>query len=325
MPPDVRVGHVTHRVEREIFLRSLFDAAPPPAAARHLAEVMRDVAFAAETVLYRAGTVSNEFFFLIDGRVELRREGEAPWTFEAGSVVGIIDALTNRARTRTAVAVSAGHALALRTEDYLELLEDDFDFWQRVIRDVVRRTHALALTLDPPGAFPPATPPDPAVDPARPLGVAGRLAVLRAVDVLRGASTQALVRLVHDIDERALADGEVLFEAGAGTDVYWFVAAGGVDLAGVGPASAAQAAVRARFGPGSLVGSHVALSDGEAAYESRAAMPSRVLRLGKEDFLDAAEDHHGLARSLTAWNALERERLLVLQARMRAGVRSGAG
>ena len=292
------------RIERELFLRTTIGRNLP--STRELAELLRDVAFAAGEVIYREGDASDEMYFVRRGKVGLAR-GAVTHEFGPGSVIGILDVEQDKPRARTATALTDVELLSLGSEERLELLEDSFDHTRSLIRMTATRLDeggrfgggelALASTL---------------VPKPEPLLLIERVFTLRDTPAFRRASIQALVSLAPSADEIRLAAGELLFERGEARGVLFVVVAGCLELErnssreGSPPADGALL----RYGAASLLGGAPSFAEGLARQRARALTPAVVLRIREEDFYDVMEDHFDLARSVLSFLAGENERRL---------------
>jgi hypothetical protein len=76
------------------------------------------------------------------------------------------------------------------------------------------------------------------------------------------------------------------------------------------------------FGPGTLVFGSRAATSKDLGFEAHATTKSRVLRMVREDYFDAMEEHFGLARSSMKALAGERE-VLANESARRAQSASG--
>lgn len=300
MPPDARDRHSA--VEREIFLRTMTAGRPISPSAKLLGEAMREVFFEAGSVIYEEGSAADDLYFIMRGTLALRREGAPDWKFGPSSVVGIIDADLDRPHARQAVALTEVEALALRTEDRLEVLEDNFEQTRALILFSAELLHELllGLTADEHAELPG---PGPELG-AQPLPLVERVLLLHESDAFKRAGIQALVSLAPVADEFRIKAGETLFKAGEVTGVFFVVARGVIEL------EREQPPRRYRFGAGSIVGGSAAFGDFERLYTARALSDTVLLRVREEDFFDVMEDHFDLARSVLGYIAQEREQVV---------------
>jgi CRP-like cAMP-binding protein len=285
-------------VEREIFLRSMALGRPPSRDNRRMGEAMREVFFPAGAVIYRAGDPSDDIYFVVRGTISLTREGTVTRNLDARSVVGILDAIRERAHDRTATALTDVEALVLRDEDRLEMLEDSFEYTREVIMFSLNDLHQLMLELPDmgfgePGESGPLPEPDQ-------LPMIERVLTLREIQAFGRASIQPLVSLARLATEIRVRAGQTLFRVGEVSGVFFVVARGCVELERSAPPGSA------RFGPAAIVGGIPALGDAERIYSARAAEDSVLLCLRESDFFDVMEDHFELARSVLAFIADQR-------------------
>lgn len=308
---DESVGQAN--VERALFLRSMAVARPPPGQADRLAALMRDVFYPAGSTVYRQGESASRIFFVVAGEIELTTEGQPSWILGPRSILGSLDVIRDVPYGRTATAVTDLHLLALPAEDWMEVLEDDFEFARMAIAGIARGLVELAKELDGAGLEAPVVrdeqddaPPSSVLADveAHGLDLVGRLLVLRSVRAFGGAGIQGLTSLAEAGREVTLAADERLFAAGEVRRGIWIVARGLVDVRTGGP----DGRVVASFGPGALVCGAAAFAPSHG-FEARAAAPSVVLHIGEEDLLDRMEVHFEVTRSVLAFLASERVRM----------------
>jgi CRP-like cAMP-binding protein len=307
-------------VQRQLFLRTLTPQSPMGSVARQMARAMREVHFEEGKRLFSAGTTSGEVFYVVRGEVHLEAPSEPPWHFTPPSIIGAIDALNGRPHARTAVAKSDVHALAIRSEEWLDGLEENFDFARDTLMRVSSALTQLHLELPPDGGF--AEPVEAGDDGAHALNLVERIVLLQSVPVFDAATVQAISRLAEVATEREFDPGQVLHRSGDPSDGMLFVASGVVEVvSGEGPDAAR---VRAAFGPGSQIGGAPSLGDLLHTYTAVAPAGAAVLSVGRESFFDIMEDHFDLVRSMMMGLTREREVVLNVRAR-RAEERRAAG
>ena len=202
------------RIHREIFLAA-FGAnigAAESWVTDRLTSLLEEQLARAGEALFVVGDPPEFYYFLRDGRVQLVREGSAPWPYEGRSVFGMSDALLERPRVRTALAVTDVRAMKVQSEAWIELLEDSFGLARAAVLGSIRavadlearswargRLFALRRPTLPPGAQ---------------LDVTERLALLVDAPLLRGAGVQVLSDLASASEVVSLAPGAPLFERG---------------------------------------------------------------------------------------------------------------
>ncbi len=303
-------SHDEAKIGREIFLRSFFEVRPPRSLAQALVAVMSDHDFKAGDVIFTAGSTATHVYFVVEGKVQLQRDGEFPWTFDEQSVIGIIDAVLARPRSRTAVATADTHALSIRYQDYIEVLQEHFDFATKALENVNRFIHESSRTLAPHHVF---KPPEtvsviaPEIIDQRPLNLVERLLVLYNAPFFIGAPVQPLVSFAAVVEEERWSAGTVLFEIGEpSTTLRWLVS-------GRVRAELDEPRIVGWFGPGDLVGAQAAIGYPETQYRMIAEQDTVILQAEKEDLYDLMEDHARLARLGFAFAARENDRTRALR------------
>lgn len=297
------------RVQRELFLRVLVLSKPSPGVARSLASAINDVRFSPGEMIFRRGEDAEAQWWITSGDVDMVTEnGEDPWRFGPGSVIGIVDVMMSRPRLRSAIARTEVEAMELRAEDWLEVLEDNPEFMAELRRDVPGDMYDnWHCKLAPDGGWPDPTPDDGRAQWLEMTSVE-RLVALRESHYFKTASVQAVVELSRLAEVRLLAPGETLFDVGQVGERVDLVAAGIVALEGT-----REPLLRGRFGRGQVVAGGVAFSDRLATFRAVAEVESIVLRMRHGDLDDACEDHFDLARSISRGTALDREGLMILR------------
>ncbi|MDB4941645.1 MAG: hypothetical protein JWP97_1179 [Labilithrix sp.] len=293
------------RLFREIFIAGFMAGLPAENvrwAAARLAPNMTDVRLAAGEVLYRPGDPPDAHWFVVSGAIRLEAEGHPSWVLGERSLVGTMDISLDRPRTRTAIAERNSFLLRLPAGDWLDMLEDNFQLTQRALEGLGEFVNATRVELDPFTYDADGGPNAPI--PEGPLGFVDRVLLLRSLPLFRGGEMQALANLAELAHVRQLAPGEVLVERGRAAPMLAVVLAGEVD---------AQREDRRRaqhYGPGTLVFGGAAVAGRDLGYEVRATAATRILEIGREDFLDVLEEHFQLARSVLRGLVAEREVLV---------------
>ncbi|HEX9619597.1 MAG TPA: cyclic nucleotide-binding domain-containing protein [Polyangiaceae bacterium] len=299
---------VLRRVEHELFIRSFFAINPPAGVAAQLAASMRDMYLESGETLYRAGEPADRLFFLVSGHVRLEHEADDPWNLEDHSAIGILDAALERPYSRTAVTVRGTHLIEIDFADYLDVLEDHFEFAKRVLSIGAERMDDAAKRLAPHGTFAASVaeprPGLPPASPQRPFDRMERLMVLRATPFLERASVQVLASLSGLSHERRFRAGAQILHAGEPAADLVFLASGRAAVLREHPR------IEAEFAAGHLLGGHASFGMSRHAYDAHALTDSIALVINKEDFFDVAEDHFVLGKAVFASIALERERLM---------------
>lgn len=294
--------------ERELFLRSIGGAPTQGSAAKQLARAMREISFSAGETIYRAGDFTRMVHFVTHGEVELFAEDGEPWRLAAPAVIGVLDVNMRRPYSRTATALTDVRMLVLGADDWLEALDDNFDFASGVVLRLAADVHRLHLMVSPGGAF--QEPPPPSDEEAHALNIQERTLALLPVSCFQFAGIQALAMLAAGAEERTLDRGERLFTIDEPAPSFFVVARGMIRIHREAPV------IRAGFGPGSIVGGAAALSFITQQYTAEAETRVVVLEIRREDLIDALEDHMELLHAMFAGLGVERERIMNERARL---------
>jgi CRP-like cAMP-binding protein len=294
---------VRQRLARELLFASFARPSTEiddPRSFERLAASVEAQTVRAGDVLFRAGDAAEHVYFMTEGRLRMARPGHADWVYEGWWVVGTVDVLAGRPRSRTATVEADTRLSRLSSERWFEVMRDRPEVLVDTTLDFARGSAALHARLAPDGGFVATAPPEPPPDAAT---LAGRVRLLAAPPLLRPVPVQVLVELAAAAEPRALAGGESLFAPGEAPGRAFVVARGEVEAFSPEPAASAA------FGPGALVGGLLAFGDARAAWGARARGPTGVLSFRVDDLFDHLEGHHGAVRGLMASFAVEQERL----------------
>ena len=305
-------------LQREMFFRVTGLTKPPIAVARALAQAASDLYFEPGATLFQRGDEPDGIYFIVEGEVMLEAPDEEPWHFDTGSVVGVLDVNLERPRARTATAQTHVHAMFVQGEDFLEVLEDNFDYAIGSRGAVAGDLHKFVIELAPSGGFED-PPPQDELDVLPEMNAVARLVVLRSLPLFFRASVQALASVAGVAESIELEPSQVLFEAGGSVGFIYVVAWGIIEIT-----RALDPVVHARFGPSQLVGGAGTFGGKLSEYGARATTRATVLRIALADLDDVAEDHYDLTRSVIQGLAIEREKLMILRARARPSLELAA-
>ncbi len=289
------------RLKREILLRSMFPSMPVAAHVR-FTDMLDDLEAKPGELVFDVGDPPDRFLFLTEGRVAMEREGERSWEFVPVAVVGVIDAILERPRTRNCRALEPSRFLSLRMSDWFDMIEDNGQIARAAIRNFAAQLHGrwrqLAPRLErhselPPGAV------------AAPLETYDKILALRRASFLGSAGMQAIVSLATVAEQLDLKQGETLFELGARDDSLYVLVRGSVELT-------ASGGFRFLHRRGDVIGGAAAFCHALPGYAARATTDVTVLRVAEQDFYDQAEEHPRLTRGTLKYLVAELEPLLEL-------------
>jgi CRP/FNR family transcriptional regulator, cyclic AMP receptor protein len=112
-----------------------------------LARLTDDVEIPAGRVLCREGDRGREFFVLVEGKVDVARNGRGMAALGAGDFVGEISLLESTPRTATVTAQTPVRFFVLTPKDFQEMLDENPSVERKVLRALARRV--LELSRDP--------------------------------------------------------------------------------------------------------------------------------------------------------------------------------
>lgn len=288
------------RLKREILLRSMFPSMPAAAHVRFI-ELLEDVEAAAGELILDIGDAPDHFLFLTEGRVAMERPGEPPWEFAPLAVVGVIDAILERQRTRNCRALEPSRLLSLRTTDWFDMLEDNGQIARGAIRNFATQLHARWQKLAP--RLERHSEPPPPIGGS--LDTFDKILALRRATFLGSAGMQAIVSLASVAEPVLLGEGQPLFELGAAGENLYVLVRGSVELTAPG-------GFRYQHRRGDLIGAAAAFCRALPGYAARALSESSVLCIAEQDFYDQAEEHARLTRGTLKYLVSELEPLLEL-------------
>lgn len=283
---------------------------PPPDFAELLAARMKDRVFEANEIIYERGQAPGRMFFITEGKVALEAPDREPWLFEDHSLIGAIDANTEQPHRRTARAIQRSRAIEIHFEEYLNLLEDFFDFAKNMLIQAAHRTWEASLRVAPHQVFGPSVEPDGAWLARARLDEVQRIMILRNSRPFERAPVQALVTLARDATERRFQEGQSLWSAGDRNDGMYLVADGRLRV------HHDQPQLEGWVGPGNFAQGVIELAPKPRVYSVDAQTDVVALRLSHEDLFDAMEEHFGLARSWWVYMGRENYRVREAYARM---------
>jgi CRP-like cAMP-binding protein len=296
----------TERISRELFVSTAGGnlGVVEPWMMDRLTGILEEQEAAAGESIFRAGDAPDAFYFLLQGRVELARDGgSVAETLDGPRAFGMLEALAQRPRTSSASASGPVKLMRIRASAWFGLLEDSFPLAFMSVLALVRSVSALEEQRWAAGHWAP-SPPLPIAEPGRRLDLVERLRLLRATAPLRGSGVQPLSDLASLTDEVELASGERLFERDGRRDRVFVLIDGSVEARKRTPQ------VTWRGGAGQMVCGVGALAGIGQEWEASALAPTRALTFRVDDWVDLMEENFELVRSTLATLALERERLV---------------
>jgi CRP-like cAMP-binding protein len=295
------------QLERVLFLKT-FDAFKnlSPEELTALAENTRPQSFETGAALGKPSLPVRTLHFILQGRVEVVKEGQPTAILGPQDVVGGLAVLIGDERGQLVRALEPTSTLKLRREDLEDVFEDNFAVLLGVLGALARAQLALRRTLGREAGYPAVQ----SAAPARPLvelGLVERLFCLRRAMDFAQTRVDALSDLAEDARTLRAEAGEALWEIGDLAENNLLV------VEGVITAATQDSEQVFEFGPGSFVGGVDVFAGEPRWYRATCKTPVVGLRIRTQHLLDVVEDHIDLGMDL-----------LRVLARMLAGLQGGA-
>ena len=109
-----------------------------------LAKLADDLEVPAGKVLTRQGDTGREFFVLMDGEVEVERDGSSLGRRGAGDFIGEISLLEDIPRTATVTAATPLRLFVLTAQSFRSVVEAQPEVENKVLRTLARRLAAMS-------------------------------------------------------------------------------------------------------------------------------------------------------------------------------------
>jgi CRP-like cAMP-binding protein len=282
---EVEIG----RIERIHALRSMFGTSGGPStqALAALAEHIMPVRIPRGTQLAREGSLLGIVYLIIEGKIVASRHGH-PWgEFAAPGSIGFLPALAGGMQGIDCRAVEDTIALALRSEDMLEVLEDHFDLLLGAMRGFARSAIELRRQLMPSAGFSnELRETSESLD--GPLDLVERILHLRQSFALQRSFVAEISEIARAAQEARYAPGTQLWSVGDVADHAVILLGGVVDCD-------TPDGARFSFGPGDIIGNLDTMASAPRWFNAVTREPVVALVLHAEVMVDVLEDHAELA------------------------------
>jgi len=137
-------------VEKVILLRGVdVFSAVSTEQLTHLAAIAEETTYQADETIYRESGPSDSMYIVLEGRVLLHRGETEVTTAEVESAFGTWALFDDELRVTSAKAMGDVRLLRIDKEDFIELLADNVEITQGVLKAVVRRLRGLVERLGP--------------------------------------------------------------------------------------------------------------------------------------------------------------------------------
>ena len=131
-------------IEKVIFLQNVdvFLEVPTEQLA-YLAAIAEEVAFLKGDDIYKAEESSDAMYLVLEGKVKLHRDGEEITLAGEKEVFGTWALFDEELRIFTATAIEDSKLLRIDREDFYDLLADNIQITQGILKTLVKRMRSL--------------------------------------------------------------------------------------------------------------------------------------------------------------------------------------
>jgi CRP/FNR family cyclic AMP-dependent transcriptional regulator len=112
---------------------------------KQIAKISDEIDIRPGSVLARQGSRAREFFVVLEGQADVRRDTRLLPSLGPGDIVGEIGLVTDCPRTATVTALTPMRVIVLHERDFRKLLGDFPDIQRKVLETVAARLARTAL------------------------------------------------------------------------------------------------------------------------------------------------------------------------------------
>lgn len=252
-----------------------------------LGSICREKHYAAGEVMHEPGTPVTAFHLVIEGEVQMYRNGRPTRVFTGRSTVGGLAALARDPRGAHAVAKTDVFALMMDGEDMDEVFEDNFSIIQGVMTGLAHGLREAQMAVGGGAAIDTSQRID-KVDTSRKLSLVDKMFILRSATNFADVSIEAIAKMARDADEVRYPAGTVIWPLHQIADYSMLLVEGVV-------VCEPEEKEPFRFGPSFYVGSLDSLTRSPRWYGCRAETDVVALKIHAQRFFDTLEDHTDMA------------------------------
>lgn len=257
-----------------------------------VAERTRERLFPKGSALLRAGEPVDAIYFVVDGRIHLKRRGLPLGHAGPGAAVGGLGVLARDSEGVEAVAESDTLVLELDVDTMFEIFDDRFVILHHVIKEICRDL-IDGLSRLPAGKLPDPPKIDLGSLPTSNLDLVERIMVLRRAPVFAESSINALAGLSRAMAEVAFEPGVTLWREGEVSGSMFLILSGSAQCTlGNG--------VRFSAGPGFGLGGDESIGERPRWYHAIIESKLVALHVHKDELIDVFEDNTEMAISYLA-------------------------
>jgi CRP-like cAMP-binding protein len=260
---------------------------------------------AAGVELAREGEPFRLAYLIVEGELELSRDGKRVGLYSEGNAVGVMSALARDELGFSCRTLRESVLLVLRRSDLFEMMEDHFELMHGALRNVAEEAIRWRRAL-PEGGFLPHASHECVECGEGPLGLVQRIFHLRRTIGLERSYIDELAELARAAREQRVARGTRLWSTGARADHLLIVVSG--QVTGRMPEGGIF-----HFGPGDILGNLDTIAGVPRWFDATADSDLVTLTIDSEAIVDVWEDHPELGFAF-----LRMYSRLIIELRLRA-------
>lgn len=274
----------TSAIDRLIYLRGLPDLAKVDGGELAiLAQHARERFFAASSQLLRQGERPDAMHFIVEGQVDVSRDGIVHQTCKSPHSVGFIPLLARNPEGVAAVAAVDTLTLEIPGPQMLELVEDNFNFLLAVLRGLSEQLGTTQRDLELRGLLERSEPQE-GPYPEEPLDMVQRLTRLRRGPYV-SVNLEPLIEMSRFTEEIRAEPGEVLWREGDAAEYGLTI------IHGIVRCTSSDGRRAFRMGNDSVLGYLDANARLPRAYDAVTETRLVALKGTTESYHDILEDH----------------------------------
>jgi CRP-like cAMP-binding protein len=279
---------VVRRIDRVLYLRGLPTLMGLETdELQFIAEHLRGQRFKAGEPLLSEGQLAGATHIIVEGRVQVQRDGVILREFGPGEGVGAYGMLSREPEGVLAVALEDTQTLELRADAMRELFEERFSIFAKTLGQMGSALMGERKQIRGNAGFRSHINPGPVV-PEAALNLVQRMFCLRQSTALEEAEVLGIAALAKAAEERRYAAGELLWKEDDPSGDLLFLLHGRIGGNVVNPSQEFM------FGSGDVVGASSALAGQPRWFTARALDEVVGLSLSTSALIDIFEDHLNL-------------------------------
>jgi len=137
-------------VEKVVFLQNvdIFEQVPAEQLS-YIAAIADEVDFPKDEVIFKENEPSDSLYLIIEGKVKIEKKGETVLNAGPKYAFGAWSLLENEPRVVTATVVEDARLLRIERNDFVDLLADNVQVTQGILKTLVKRVHSIVEKLGP--------------------------------------------------------------------------------------------------------------------------------------------------------------------------------